>query len=137
MFLTPPEAPNDEDLKQLANGLRSYNLSYIGEHKPQKVGTFVKSDSGAVVGGAYGVINWGWLYIDWLWCDESIRGQGYGTKLVYGLEQFAKENGIFHVKLETTDFQALAFYHKAGYEVYGQLENYPLGHTVFYLKKDL
>lgn len=39
--------------------------------------------------------------------------------------------------LETAEFQALAFYLKHGYEVFGRLPGKPAGHTWYYLKKDL
>jgi len=137
MEITKPEDPKEEDLKALAAGLKAYNFSQMGEHYPQKVGTFVKSESGEVLGGAFGAINWGWLYIDWLWCSETIRHCGYGSKLIHAMEQFAISNNTLHVKLETTSFQALDFYQKLGYEVYGELNNYPVGHTTYYLKKEL
>ena len=79
----------------------------------------------------------GTLNIDWLWCRESIRGQGYGTQLIKAMESHALSNGINHIKLETADFQALGFYQKLGYSIYGELENYPIGHTAYCLKKVL
>lgn len=128
--------PNDDDLKQLGMGLREYNQTFVQPTLPaEKLGTFIKSDMGEVLGGCYGVINWDWLYIDWLWCHESIRGQGFGTQLIRAMEHYALAKGIHHVKLETADFQALGFYQKLGYCIYGELENYPIGHTVYYLKK--
>lgn len=135
MRITGVINPADEDLKQLAAGLRGYNQAFVTQAPAEKVATFVKSDAGEVLGGCYGVINWGWLYIDWLWCHESIRGQGYGTQLMTRMENHALSKGIHHIKLETADFQALGFYQKLGCSVYGELENYPIGHTNYYLKK--
>jgi hypothetical protein len=43
---------------------------------------------------------------------------------------------IDNIHLETTSFQALDFYLKNGYEVFGQLEGKPAGHTWYYLKKE-
>ena len=137
MQITPPGQPKDEDLKRLADGLKAYNASQIGKQKPEKVAAFIKSDSGELLGGIYSVLNLGWLYIDWLWCHESIRGKGYGTKLVQSVEQYAISKSIYNVKLETASFQALDFYKKIGFEVYAELENFPVGHTNYYLKKEL
>ena len=53
------------------------------------------------------------------------------------MEQFAITNNTLQVKLDTTSFQALEFYKKLGYEVYGELNNYPINHTTYYLKKEL
>ena len=32
-------------------------------------------------------------------------------------------------------FQALSFYQKLGYQIFGQLEDYPVGHTRYFLQK--
>lgn len=135
MKISEVDTPSDSELAQLAAGLRSYNQAFVKQAPTEKVATFVKSGAGEVLGGCYGVINWGWLYIDWLWCHESIRGQGYGTQLMARMEKHALSKGIHHIKLETADFQALGFYQKLGYSVYGELENYPIGHKNYYLKK--
>jgi len=39
--------------------------------------------------------------------------------------------------LETASFEARPFYEKLGYEVFAALEDYPPGHTKFYLRKRL
>lgn len=139
--ITQPEAPDEADLEQLAAGLMAYNQTYIGVNNPQKVASFVKSENESgqetVVGGIYGIINWGWLYIDWLWCHESIREQGVGRQLVTKIEDHAREVNITQVMLQTTDFQALGFYKKCGYEVYAQLNNFPVGYITYYLQKKL
>lgn len=137
MEVSKVRTPTDSELKELAAGLRGYNEPFVPKTEPEKLATFIKTDAGEVLGGCYGIINWGWLYIDWLWCHESIRGQGYGTKLISAMERHALSKGINHVKLETADFQALGFYQKLGYSIYGELDNYPIGHTAYCLKKVL
>lgn len=39
--------------------------------------------------------------------------------------------------LDTFDFQARPFYERHGYEVFGTLDDYPPGHSRFFLRKDL
>ena len=51
------------------------------------------------------------------------------------MEQYAQSKGITHYHLETTSFQALPFYQKQGYEVFGQLPDMPPGHISYFLKK--
>jgi hypothetical protein len=41
------------------------------------------------------------------------------------------------VHLDTMSFQALPFYQKQGYTVFGILEDLPEGHRRYYLRKDL
>jgi signal transduction histidine kinase len=52
-------------------------------------------------------------------------------------EEIAKERGYTHIILETFSFQALPFYQKLGFVVYGQLDDFPPGHTRYSLKKKL
>ena len=50
-------------------------------------------------------------------------------------EQEARDRGCSHAHCDTYDFQALPFYQKLGYQVFGQLEDYPAGHTRYFLQK--
>lgn len=83
-----------------------------------------------------GEICWNWLEIHYLFVDEAFRKSGYGAKLLNEAEKIAKEKQCEFVKLDTLSFQALDFYIKQGYEVYGQIENAGR-HTHYYMKKDI
>ena len=61
MHLTTIATPDEEDLKQLGRGLRHYNEAFVPKTEPEKLATFIKTDAGEVLGGCYGIINWGWL----------------------------------------------------------------------------
>ena len=102
-------------------------IEVYAEVKPQKL-----------VGGLVSYIDWGrWLYIDTIWVDADYRKRGIGEYLVTSAEQKAINKGIKRARLYTFDFQALSFYKKLGYTVYGELEDFPEGHTAYYLKKIL
>ena len=102
-------------------------IEIYAEVKPQKL-----------VGGLISYIDWGqWLYIDTIWVDPDYRKKGIGQYLIISAEQKAKNKGIKRARLCTFDFQALLFYKKLGYTVYGKLEDFPEGHTLYYLKKIL
>ncbi len=58
-----------------------------------------------------------------------------GSRLLGAMEQYAQSKGITHYHLETTRFQALPFYQKQGYAVFGQLPDRPPGHISYFLKK--
>lgn len=57
--------------------------------------------------------------------------------MIKSAEQKAMNKGIERARLYTFDFQALNFYNKLGYTVYGELKDFPEGHTAYYLKKVL
>ena len=52
-------------------------------------------------------------------------------------ERYAIEKGGTDSFLETFSFQARPFYEKLCYRVFGTLDNYPEGHTYYYLTKHL
>ena len=105
---------------------------------PTFIEMYAEVEPEKLVGGLVGYIDWGrWLYIDAIWIDANYRKQGIGKRLVISAEQKAIKKGIKRARLYTFDFQALPFYKKLGYTVYGELEDFPEGHTAYYLKKVL
>ncbi|MBL4585152.1 MAG: GNAT family N-acetyltransferase [Pseudomonadales bacterium] len=135
MHLTIPLPPEDADFKALEAGLTQYNESFTGLVLNEKISSFVKTEDGLVVGGILAQINWDWMHVQGLWIDDSIRADGWGSKLMAKLEQYALTKGIAHIRLETTSFQALDFYLKLGYSVFGELPDMPAGHTSYFLQK--
>ena len=49
----------------------------------------------------------------------------------------AKAKKLSQLRTETLDFQAKPFYQKQGFEVYGELQDTPKGHTTYFLVKRL
>ena len=137
MEITKPLPPQDNDFEALKSGLTKYNESFTGVVHRETISSFVKNDSGVIVGGILGEINWNWMHIQGLWIDESIRQDGWGTKLLSEMEEYALSKSTANSRLETTTFQALGFYVKAGYSVFGELPNMPQGHTSYFLQKQL
>lgn len=135
MKLTPPLPPDERDLDALRIGLSGYNQIAAGSHLRERIASFIKDEHGKVLGGIVADIKWGWLHIDWLWIDESIRQDGWGGRLLASLEEYAQSKGITRFHLETTSFQALPFYQKQGYSLFGELPDMPPGHITYFLKK--
>lgn len=135
MHITAPVTPRNEEFEALRLGLNGFNAGFIDDILRERIGAFVKDESDKVMGGILGDIKWGWLYVEGLWVDESLRGQDWGTALLKSLEDYACSNGITRFRLETTNFQALDFYKKKGYEVFAELPDYPPRHTSYFLKK--
>ena len=72
-----------------------------------------------------------------LFVDERYRGKGIGSALLKQVEEEARRMGAGVARLDTFEFQALNFYLKHGYEIWGILEDCPKGHKRYYLKKSL
>jgi GNAT superfamily N-acetyltransferase len=91
--------------------------------------------SGETIGGLWAWSAYDWLRIDLLFVPEQLRGEGLGTRLVRQAEAVALERGLIGVWLDTFEFQALGFYQKLGYEVFGVLPDHPRGQRCFFLHK--
>ncbi|TMP54802.1 GNAT family N-acetyltransferase [Pseudoalteromonas sp. S1612] len=137
MELTNPLPPQDNEFEALKTGLTEFNESHTGTVFRKKISSFIKDESGVILGGILGEINWNWMHIQGLWIDESIREGGWGTKLLSRMEEYALSQNIPSIRLETTTFQALDFYIKAGYSIFGELPDMPKGHTSYFLQKQL
>lgn len=78
-----------------------------------------------------------WLWIDIIWVRDDLRLKGLGSQLMDAAEEEARRRGHIGIYLDTYDFQALDFYKTRGYEVYGQIDDFPPGHTSYAMKKRL
>lgn len=131
------EQPDPEDLRTVRDGLDTFNHMYAPPDSYQPVAIFLRDDAGALRGGLLGATYWGWLYIEVLWLEEPARRGGHGSELLAAAEQEALRRGCRHVHLDTMDWQALPFYQKRGYTIWGRLDDLPEGHTRYFLRKDL
>lgn len=129
------ESPAEDDVNFVLKELRAFNRSKAALTLPQKMAVFARDENGRIVGGVTGEVNWSWLYVDLLWVDESCRDRGFGSQLLGRMEEMAQSYDVVGFHLGTTDFQALDFYKKQGYDVWGQLSDFPPGHTNYSLRK--
>lgn len=135
LIIEPVLDAQPTDVNELLANLRSFNHQTLWQNVKKPVACFCRTLDGKMVGGAFGYDSWGWLYIELLWVDEAYRGNDIATQLMDNMEQYAKDNDLNRIKLETGSFQALDFYKKRGFEIFGELDDYPIGHKEYYLKK--
>ena len=91
--LTVVEAPAAQDAEFVTQKLYEFNYQYVDPDNHTLLSAFVRDDAGAIVAGLLGGTYWGWLHIDILWVDATLRGQGYGCKLLTAAEQEAVRRG--------------------------------------------
>jgi GNAT superfamily N-acetyltransferase len=137
---TPPERRGQARARRpdaLAEGLEAFNESRWPGHQPwQELAAFVRDADGAVAGGLAGHSYAGWLFVQYFWLAEHLRGVGLGRGLLEHAERIAAGRGCHSAHLDTFSFQARAFYEKQGYEVFGALD-YPPDRQRFFLRKRL
>jgi GNAT superfamily N-acetyltransferase len=127
--------PTDADIQAIVHGLVQFNNSYTEAENWQRLVLSLRNPGGALQGGLLGHTHWRWLFVSHLWIAEPVRRQGYGRSLILRAEEEAISRGCGHAHLDTFDFQARGFYERLGYTVFGQLDNYPPGHTRYFLRK--
>ena len=129
-----------ESAKKIIEGINTYNLGKVAALADvwTPLDFVIKDENGNEIAGILaGMGYWNGLEIKILWVDETYRNEGLGSKLLKYIETMAKAKGATISMLDTFDFQAEAFYIKNGYEVVGEIKNFPNGHKRIYLCKKL
>ena len=138
-------------MKHIENGTRAegeyiknkviqYNMSILTDEAKQpmeQVSFVLKDEAGKIFGGVTGTMYFYHLHIDFLWDDDSVRHDCYGSPLLNEIEDIAKEKGCILILLYSFSFQAPEFYKKHGYREYGVVEDHPKGHSQHFLEKRL
>lgn len=131
-------APDAKQLEELRSRFWEYASAQIPDLSPESEDQeflFSIHDGTHLVGGICGSVYWNGLEIDTLWVDAKHRGSGIGSRLLSEAESFARENGAVIAFFKTVE--ARVFYEKHGYQVYGVLEDRPVGTQLFHMKKRL
>ena len=131
------EHPSAEDFHTIVDGVRSVSRDRTGNEWPRPVAYYLRDAERRIIAGVQGTL-WGRsMHIDAVWVDEQHRGNGYGSKLMSAIEDYAAAHAHPLVYLETTSFQALPFYEGLGYRLFGELPRISEGHTLYFLAKEL
>lgn len=121
----------------IGRGVGTYNEQQAGDNNFQRLCFVLRTPDQDIVGGVLGETYWDWLYIDLLWVKDELRGRGYGRRLMTAAEDEARQRGAKNAYLDTFSFQAPDFYRHHGYQVFGELQDYPPGHQRYFLRKQL
>ena len=93
------------------------------------------ADSDDVLGGLWGMDDFGWAFIVYLYVPPDLRGQNMGARLIRDAEAIARDRGMVGMWVNTFDFQAAGFYEKLGYARFGELEKVGGAAGQIFLKK--
>jgi ribosomal protein S18 acetylase RimI-like enzyme len=69
--------------------------------------------------------------------QDEASPRGFGRQLLALAEEEARQRGAEYAYLDTFSFQAPDFYKKQGYEIFGELPDFPPGHQRYFLSKKL
>lgn len=132
------EEPTTQSSRQaLTDALVAHNATVWGEPHYTTVGFFIRAPDGTLQAGLSGRLRWGWLFIEMLWVDESLRNRGIGGRLLRAAEDLARARGGVAMHLDSGGTRALPFYLRHGFEIVGRMEGFPPGADHHYLRKFL
>jgi GNAT superfamily N-acetyltransferase len=128
---TVPEAARDTILA----GIKAHNDTLLGPTDRKDVFIPITADEGSVDGGLVGYTGRGWLYVELLFVPERLRGQGMAARLLALAEDEAKARGCIGAYIDTINPVACRVYERAGYSVFGRIEDFTRGHDICWLIK--
>jgi GNAT superfamily N-acetyltransferase len=131
------DEPEESAWGIIGRGIRNYNTQQAGDDKFQRLCFVLHAPDQVIVGGVIGATYWDWFYIDLLWVKDELRGCGYGHRLLTVAEREARQRGAKNAYLDTFSFQAPDFYMNHGYQVFGELQDFPPGYQRYFLTKQL
>jgi GNAT superfamily N-acetyltransferase len=135
VIVTEEDAPQEREA--ILQRLNEYNRQNAPDPNFRMLGLSLKDEQGATIGGLWGRSAYEWLFVELLFVPEHLRGSGVGTQLIRQAEDIARERGLTGIWLDTFAFQALGFYKKLGYTVFGELKDHPRGISQYWLQKRL
>jgi GNAT superfamily N-acetyltransferase len=134
---TTTDSPDQAVHATLFKALIDFNESQTGPSGRRTLAILIQDSHDKVCGGLWGYSAYGWLVVEVQVVPKNLRGRGVGTELLMRAENEAIARGCHGVRLDTFEFQARGFYEGLGYECFGELADYPTGHSRFFMKKAL
>ena len=135
--MTIPDDPSEADREVVLAPLRAYNIRRGGDPEVRRLAVLLTNEKGDHVGGLWGKFSYDWLFVELLAVPEEYRGANHGKALMEQAEEIARTKGCIGIWLDTYEFQARGFYEKLGFEVFGELNDHPIGQKRFFLRKRL
>ena len=88
-----------------------------------------------LIAGALGRTEFRRLFINYLWVDEPMRGQGIGAEVLRRLEAQALKRGCVDALVETLSDRNAELYERLGYAMMAHIHDYIPGFTRYILIK--
>ena len=131
------DVPSETDLAAIGSGLTDFNTADIGPSGRRTLAILIRDETGNTIGGISGYTGWGWLFTQWLFVPDALRGQGMAGQMLDLAEAEAIARGCHSAWIDTFNPQALRAYQRQGYQVFGELPDFPPGRSRCFLQKRL
>lgn len=130
-------SPTAEELAVIGEGLTAFNDADVGPSERKALAVLIRDVEDKVIGGLSGYTAWGWLFTQWLFIPDALRGEGMAGKLLSQAEEEARARGCHGAWIDTFSPVARKAYMRQGYEIFGELPEFPKGRTRTFLRKAL
>ncbi|CAH2602337.1 GNAT family N-acetyltransferase [Rhodovastum atsumiense] len=128
--------PDEVARSCILDPLLAFNVGRAGEHGRTPLAVLIKEPTeGTIVGGLWGRTSWKWLTIELLFVPEVYRGSGLGSEVMRLAENEGARRGCIGAWVDTFSYQAPGFYEKSGFIRFGEIEDYPPGHSRIFFQK--
>ena len=128
--------PADSDVAAVDDALAAFTVAAAGHDAPRPLAVFARRGR-SIVAGVHGWTWGGCCELVSLWVSEPMRGRGLGRALLTAAEDRARARGCHQVVLFTHAFQTPKLYLDSGYDVVGEVEDYPAGSAAYWFRKRL
>lgn len=126
-----------DEIDAIEDHLYRHNSSATGDHDAKGLAFVVRDQSGQLIAAAAG---YSWARtseLKQMWVSEAHRGHGHARALLRAFIDEARRRGVRRIWLQSHDFQAPAFYEKAGFVRMAEFPGWPDGHSNVILCKML
>ncbi len=126
-----------QDKNVMIEGMLAYHANNGHPRETMTYSVLLRNQKNEVRGAIVVSFLYNGMHIDLLWVDESLRNQDWGSKLIKIAEEEAVRRGCALAYTDTFTWQAPEFYKKNGYTIYGELDDFPVGNSLYYFVKKL
>jgi ribosomal protein S18 acetylase RimI-like enzyme len=125
-----------DDVAAVDDALAAFTVAAAGQGAPRPLAVFARRGR-SIIAGIHGWTWGGCCELVSLWVSEPMRGRGLGRALLRAAEDRARARGCHQVVLFTHAFQTPDLYLGSGYDVVGEIEDYPAGSAAYWFRKRL
>ena len=133
--ITVVHDPDQETRNTVRTGLFEANVQSTGDGDFDMVFVAARDSNSNVIGGVVGEAYWGWVNFTTVWVHAEHRRKGLASRMLKVAENEAARMGCTQAYLDTFSCQSPDLYLRAGYEVFGQLNDFPPGSTRVFMRK--
>src|SRR3569623_1565826 len=135
LAVEPRHDLSPDEIDAIEDHLYRHNSGATGQDDAQGLGFVIRDDTGQMIAAAAG---YSWARtseLKQMWVDEAPRGRGHARVLLAAIIDEARRRGVRLIWVQSLDFQAPAFYDKAGFERVAAFDDWPDGHSNVILRK--